>query len=90
MSYTNGPWTVVYTDPDGMQVLAGDGNTLICDFFGNNEDASIIAAAPDTLHELRLLETAARRFAEGHETSPNELLKRCENARATIAKARGE
>jgi hypothetical protein len=96
--HTPGPWTADWNSGSHGYTIAGDhiaigtAFSLLGKRYGTGEasaNARLIAAAPELLAALGLLETASRRVAEGHEMPDAYLRKMCERARAAIAKAEG-
>jgi hypothetical protein len=62
----------------------------IAEVFSIEANAKLIVRAPNLIHLLRLLETAARRLAEGKDSSPTYVIKIADKADALIHEIEGE
>lgn len=86
----NTPWPWV-ADFRGERIVGADGNVVVHELNTNEDDARLIAAAPELLEALNAL---IPMFAEWHEEFPEHIGDKeypaLQQARAAIAKAEGE
>ena len=86
MNYTPGPWTVSISDDARIEdrITTADGAPVFVGRFVNYDNARLMAAAPDLLAALRMIQEAA----SGHVPLVNGWV--LSVARAAITKATGE
>ena len=95
-THTPGPWILdtpelIHASAPGNgrpyyhhSILSTSGQARIAEVFGNEDNAGLIAAAPELLEALRLLASAVEQFAPNGTEWPE-----LTTARAAIAKAEG-
>lgn len=93
MSYTPGPWT--YQEPgwDGLPYLTSTNGEVVATFFSepeNSSDIQLIAAAPELYERLNDFLINIERVACGGENAVRFRAEWVEDAKAALAKARGE
>ena len=92
MSHTPGPWKLVF-DADGAPGFIWGKTTCICDFgkdVPKPDDARLIAAAPELYERLNDFLINIERVACGGENAVKFRVEWIEDAKAALAKARGE
>ena len=86
--HTPGSLYAVRMNPSGDLLITDEKDRVIASVW-KAEFAPLLAAAPELNDVLGLLETAARRYALGDDLDSAYLLRLCERAKITIARAEG-